>query len=133
IYDVDILKKAQVEGVNFELDEYKRALDTLETEKEVQALSLQKSYIIVILFIVVALVMALLLYITTKSHNFRKKSLADLSLANEQLVLAKERAEEASQLKTQFVSTSSHELRTPLYGVVGITNMILDEHPELAD
>ncbi|MBF6607335.1 MAG: response regulator [Flavobacterium sp.] len=133
IYDVDILKKAQVEGVNFELDEYKRALDTLETEKEVQALSLQKSYIIVILFIVVALVMALLLYITTKSHNFRKKSLADLSLANEQLILAKERAEEASQLKTQFVSTISHELRTPLYGVVGITNMILDEHPELAD
>src|SRR5690606_15096464 len=39
---------------------------------------------------------------------------------------------EASRLKSQFVSTISHELRTPLYGVIGITNMILDEHKELA-
>jgi len=54
-------------------------------------------------------------------------------LANEDLIIANEKAEEASLLKTQFVSTISHELRTPLYGVVGITNMILDEHKELAE
>ena len=51
--------------------------------------------------------------------------------ANQELLIAKENAEEASRLKTQFVSTISHELRTPLYGVVGITNIILDEHKEL--
>ena len=49
------------------------------------------------------------------------------------MIIAKEKAEEASLLKTQFVSTISHELRTPLYGVVGITNMLLDEHKELAN
>ena len=54
-------------------------------------------------------------------------------MANEALSIAKEKAEVASQLKSQFVSTISHELRTPLYGVVGITNMLLDEHKELAD
>lgn len=47
------------------------------------------------------------------------------------MLIAKEKAEEASQLKTQFISTISHELRTPLYGVVGITDIILDEHKEL--
>ena len=44
-----------------------------------------------------------------------------------------EAAEEASLLKSQFVSTITHELRTPLYGVIGITNIILDEHKELGN
>lgn len=47
------------------------------------------------------------------------------------MIEAKENAEQASRLKTQFVATISHELRTPLYGVVGMTNIILDEHQEL--
>jgi CheY-like chemotaxis protein len=51
---------------------------------------------------------------------------------NLELLKAKEMAEEASVLKTQFISTISHELRTPLYGVVGITNMLLEEHKELS-
>lgn len=132
IYESDKLLSANVEGVNLELDEYKRALDKIESEKATQALSLQKSNIIVILFVIVVLVLLLLLYNTYKNNNFRKKSNAELTAANEQLMIAKVKAEEASQLKTQFVSTISHELRTPLYGVVGITNMILDEHQELA-
>ena len=46
--------------------------------------------------------------------------------------MAKEKAEEASQMKSQFVSTISHELRTPLYGVIGITNMLIDEYKDLS-
>jgi CheY-like chemotaxis protein/two-component sensor histidine kinase len=46
---------------------------------------------------------------------------------------AKEKAEESALLKSQFISTISHELRTPLYGVVGITNMLVDDHKELAE
>lgn len=133
IYDSEILRKAELEGVNFELDEYKRALERIEIENEVQALSLRKSYIIVILCFLVLLVLLLLLYINYKSIRFKVQSYSDLEVINHELLIAKEKAEEASQLKTQFVSTISHELRTPLYGVVGITNMILDEHPELLD
>src|SRR5690606_13995765 len=33
----------------------------------------------------------------------------------------------------QFISTISHELRTPLYGVVGITDLLIEEHKELAN
>jgi len=53
--------------------------------------------------------------------------------ANRELKQAKEKAEEASLMKSQFVSTITHELRTPLYGVVGIADIITDEHKELAD
>lgn len=133
LYDQEKLKKADVAGLNLELDEYKREIDKIETEKEAQALSLRKSQIIAILFFVVLIVLLLLLYTLYKNNIFRKKANAELTIANEELIVANQKAEEASLLKTQFVSTISHELRTPLYGVVGITNMILDEHKELAD
>jgi CheY-like chemotaxis protein/nitrogen-specific signal transduction histidine kinase len=74
-----------------------------------------------------------LFYTLYINYNFKKKANHKLTIANEELLIAKDKAEEASNAKTQFVSTISHELRTPLYGVVGITNMLLDEHKELAD
>ncbi len=132
IYGNDKLKSADVEGVNFEMDEYKRAIEKIETEKKMQELRLQKSRTTVTLFIVGIVVLLILLYTLYKSYRFRIKMNTELTATNEQLQQAKEKAEEASQLKSQFVSTISHELRTPLYGVVGITNMILDEHKELA-
>ncbi len=132
LYNQEKLKKANVAGINLELDEYKREIDKIETEKKLQSQSLRKSKIIEVLFIVVFFFLLLLLYSLYKNYNFKKKINIELTDANEELQIAKEKAEEASQLKTQFVSTISHELRTPLYGVVGITNMLLDEHKELA-
>jgi len=75
--------------------------------------------------------MIFLLYILYRNNIFRKKTNDYLEIKNEELKKAKEQAEQASILKTQFISTISHELRTPLYGVVGITNMLADEHTEL--
>ncbi|MFM2370145.1 MAG: hypothetical protein RL619_2466, partial [Bacteroidota bacterium] len=133
INNKETLKKANMAGINLELDEYKREIDKIETEKDLQYQSLKKSRIIVILFIVVLCFLLILLYTLFKNNNFKKKANKELSLANDKLLIAKEKAEEASILKSQFVSTITHELRTPLYGVVGITNMLLDEHKELAN
>ncbi|RDI50279.1 tetratricopeptide repeat-containing hybrid sensor histidine kinase/response regulator [Flavobacterium glaciei] len=133
LYNKDKLKKANVAGINVELDEYKREIEKFESEKEAQHQIVQKTKTIVILFMLILFVLLLFVYNLFKNNNFRKKLNSELSKTNEQLILAKEKAEEASVLKSQFVSTISHELRTPLYGVVGITNMLIDEHKELAN
>lgn len=133
IYNEEKLKKADVVGINIELDEYKREVDKIEIEKKLQAQSLKKSKIIVFLFIIAMLVLLLLLYSLFMNYRIKKRANKELTIANAELLVAKEKAEEASLLKTQFVSTMSHELRTPLYGVIGITNMLLDEHKELAN
>ena len=132
IYAEEKLEKANIEGVNIELDEYKRTIDKIEIEKDLQFQSLRKSRIIVLLFIIVIFVLLLFLNSLIKNNKLRLKSNADLLVANKELIIANKKAEESAKLKTQFVSTISHELRTPLYGVVGITDLLLEEHKELA-
>jgi signal transduction histidine kinase len=82
------------------------------------------------LVLIILLLFLLTLY---KNIKLREQANHELELANEALKEAKEKAEEASKLKSQFVSTITHELRTPLYGVIGLTNIILDEHKELGN
>lgn len=126
VTDKEKIRRASTAGFNRELDEYKRQIDKIESEKIEQYHNLRKSRIIVVLFIVISLILLLLIITLIKNIRLKKK-------ANIELLQAKEIAEEASLLKTQFISTISHELRTPLYGVVGITNMLLEEHKELSD
>lgn len=49
--------------------------------------------------------------------------------AEDQLIEAKEIAEQASREKADFLSVMSHEIRTPINAVIGITHLLMDNNP----
>lgn len=58
--------------------------------------------------------------------------LTDMKRQEAELRFAKEEAEDAGRIKEQFLSTMSHEIRTPLNAIIGTTNLLEMENPDLA-
>ena len=62
------------------------------------------------------------------SHFVRiKEDITERKKMLEELVIAKEKAEENDKLKTAFINNISHEIRTPLNGIMGFGHFLADE------
>ncbi|MFT5686090.1 MAG: PAS domain S-box-containing protein, partial [Myxococcota bacterium] len=53
------------------------------------------------------------------------RDLRERKRAEQELIAAREAAEEASRIKTRFLGNMSHELRTPLAGIIGLSRLLL--------
>ncbi|MFK7115513.1 ATP-binding protein [Flavobacterium oreochromis] len=135
-YNKKVYSQTRSESVkNYEdaikIKEYEGHISYIQKEKEEKELSLKKTYVIIVLFMIIVGFLIVLVYVLFKNNRSRRKSFIRLQRINNELEKARDKAEESTRIKSQFVSTITHELRTPLYGVIGISDLLADEYPEI--
>ncbi len=133
IYNEEQKNILQGKDQTFRLDLINSRIEKVEQENKdyVKKLNFNKYFIIFLTILVFTFLT--LMYFLYKNFTKNRKINKKLKNANIELYKAKQKTEEIAKLKTQFMSTVSHELRTPLYGVIGMTEIIENEHAELKD
>ena len=110
-----------LENRNLELE---RKNSELEQQKIIQKEEQMKSEariallgIILISLFVISFLMSVYLY-------RRRKMLQALRVTNENLIVARDKAEQSDKMKTQFIQNMTHEIRTPLNAIVGFSQLL---------
>lgn len=116
---------------SYHINKYKDA-QNVQLKAQIDEVTAESAFtrITTTLSIALITILSLLSLSLYRNNNIRLNTNTMLHIKNDELIVAKEKAELASKTKANFLSTVTHELRTPLYAVTGLTNMLLDEDPK---
>ncbi|RAJ11935.1 signal transduction histidine kinase [Olleya aquimaris] len=109
-------------NANFKLKEFEQELLVSKYQAELAEAN-YKNTLIIVLSVLTAIIIVFFFFYRYKSNKKKR----ELKAKNAALKIEKNKAEKATQLKSELISNISHELRTPLHGVIGITSMLMED------
>ncbi|KQC34304.1 hypothetical protein AAU57_13870 [Nonlabens sp. YIK11] len=119
-FETDRIEAVQNARASFEVDEMKRTM-----EAEIRSSRLEAT----ILWSSIALFIAIILVVILFIGFYRIKKLnKDLIEKNAVYLKEKDKSEKLLTARNALFSRISHELRTPMYGIVGISNILMEDN-----
>lgn len=110
-----------------EISTQREAIVDLDEKVDAQKRALTYLWGLVILGILLIITIFIGYNIKRRDNQRLAEHSKDLQIAKDRLAIAKRKAEDASQAKSEFLSLMSHELRTPLQAIIGYTEVVIEE------
>ena len=112
----------QLSSLNSEIESLKGII----TQKDRELENKENYYIILCMFITLLTITSLALF---RRNILKAKRNSRLAHEKSALINERNKAQDAAQIKADFLSTITHELRTPMYAVTGLTHLLLSSSP----
>lgn len=112
----------QLSSLNSEIESLKGII----TQKDKELENKENYYIILCMFITLLTITSLALF---RRNILKAKRNSRLAHEKSALINERNKAQDAAQIKADFLSTITHELRTPMYAVTGLTHLLLSSSP----
>ncbi len=110
-----------------QIDAQRGAITELDETVSSQQTALKYFKVIVVLAVMLVVTAFAAFWIKKRDNKRLADHSRDLQMAQDKLTIAKRKAEEASQAKSNFLSLMTHELRTPLQAIIGYTDVVIEE------